>query len=47
MLKDIPIEYMDISDQIIQKAKKELKVGIDDSALYYFNRSYSYKYREI
>ena len=31
MLKDIPIEYMDTSDQIIQKAKKELKVGIDDS----------------
>ena len=25
MLKDIPIEYMDTSDQIIQKAKKELK----------------------
>lgn len=29
MLKDIPIEYMEISDFIIQKAKKDLKV--DDS----------------
>lgn len=31
MLKDIPIEYMEISDQVIQKAKKELKSEIDDS----------------
>ena len=26
MLKDIPIEYMEISDQVIQKAKRELYV---------------------
>lgn len=31
MLKDIPIEYMEISDQVIQKARKELKSEIDDS----------------
>lgn len=31
MLKDIPIEYMEISDQVIQKARKELHNDIDDS----------------
>lgn len=31
MLKDIPIEYMDISDQVIQKARKELNSNIDNS----------------
>lgn len=31
MLKDIPIEYMEISDQIIQKVKKEFNNDIDDS----------------
>ncbi len=31
MLKDIPIEYMEISDQVIQKARKELNNDIDDS----------------
>ncbi|WP_028042985.1 BglG family transcription antiterminator LicT [Candidatus Stoquefichus massiliensis] len=31
MLKDIPIEYMEISDQVIQKAKKELNSEVDDS----------------
>lgn len=31
MLKDIPIEYMEISDEVIKKAKKELKKEIDDS----------------
>lgn len=30
MLKDIPIEYMEISDQVIQKARKELNTEIDD-----------------
>ena len=31
MLKDIPIEYMEISDQVIQKARRELNNDIDDS----------------
>lgn len=31
MLEDIPIEYMEISDQVIQKAKRELNSEIDDS----------------
>lgn len=31
LLKDIPIDYIDISDQVIQKAKKELQIEIDDS----------------
>lgn len=31
MLEDIPIEYMEISDQVIQKAKRELQSDIDDS----------------
>lgn len=31
MLEDIPIEYMEISDQVIQKARKELNSEIDDS----------------
>lgn len=31
MLKDIPIEYMEISDQVIQKARRELNSEIDDS----------------
>ena len=31
MLKDIPIEYMEISDEVIQKARKELDSDIDDS----------------
>lgn len=31
LLKDIPIEYIDISDQVIQKAKKELQIELDDS----------------
>lgn len=31
MLKDIPIEYMEISDQVIKKARQELKSDIDDS----------------
>lgn len=33
MLKDIPIEYMEISDEVIQKARKELDSDIDDSLL--------------
>ena len=31
MLKDIPIGYMEISDEVIQKARKELDSDIDDS----------------
>lgn len=31
MLKDIPMEYMEISDEVIQKAKRELDSDIDDS----------------
>lgn len=31
MLKDIPIEYMEISDQVISKAREELQTKIDDS----------------
>lgn len=31
MLKDIPIEYMEISDKVIKKAKQELNSVIDDS----------------
>lgn len=31
LIKDIPIEYMDISDKVIQKAKRELQVSLDDS----------------
>ncbi|MFR7592117.1 MAG: BglG family transcription antiterminator LicT [Longibaculum sp.] len=31
MLKDIPIEYMEISDEVIQKARKDLDSDIDDS----------------
>ena len=31
MLEDIPIEYMEISDEVIQKARRELNSEIDDS----------------
>lgn len=31
LLKDIPIEYIDISDQVIQRAKRELDIELDDS----------------
>lgn len=31
MLKDIPIEYMEISDCVIQKAKQELNTEFDDT----------------
>lgn len=31
MLKDIPIEYMEISDSVIQKVRREIKSEIDDS----------------
>lgn len=31
LLKDIPIEYVDIADQVIQKAKREIQVDIDDT----------------
>lgn len=31
LIKDIPIEYMNITDQIIQIAKQELKMNLDDT----------------
>ena len=45
MLKDIPLEYMEISDCVIKEAKVDLEV--DDYSLYQFNRSYSYKHRAV